>query len=153
MSGLFSENASPFAKFTPTSRAPMSPGAYVTAIASISAAVFPAFSRASFTTPIMLSQWRRLAISGTTPPYNLCSSICVATTELIISLPSRMIAAAVSSQELSIARISISFVLFSKFWCIYYFTSGLRDVRNSIARSMELRTCSISSLCSLPALR
>ena len=35
----------------------------------------------------------------------------------------------------------------------FYLTSGFLEVMNSIARSMELLTCSMSSLWSFPALR
>ena len=68
--------------------------------------------------------------------------ICIPHYNMLMShVPARMTAAAVSSQEDSIAKISI------------HFTSGFLEVRNSIALSMELRTCSISSRCNLPALR
>ena len=53
----------------------------------------------------MLSTCLREAISGTTPPYIACSGICEEMIEETISRPSRMIAAAVSSQLDSIARI------------------------------------------------
>ena len=44
---MFSANAAAFAKFTPTNTAPIRPGAKVTATASISSRVMPAFSSAS----------------------------------------------------------------------------------------------------------
>ena len=44
------------------------PGAKVTATASTSSIVLPASNRAFLTVALMNSQWRRLAISGTTPP-------------------------------------------------------------------------------------
>ena len=46
----------------------MSPGAAVTATASIPSSGTPASSSAPCTTGTMFSQWRREAISGTTPP-------------------------------------------------------------------------------------
>ena len=49
------------------------------------------------------------AISGTTPPYNVCKSICEDMTLDSASLPLTTTAAAVSSHELSIAHIFISF--------------------------------------------
>ena len=108
MSGFPAESASPLAKFTPTSTAPMSPGAAVTAMASASRTVRPACSSASAVTPQMASIWRREAISGTTPPYSLCSSTCVWMTEEQILRPSSMTAAAVSSQLVSILIIFIA---------------------------------------------
>ena len=48
--------------------APMRPGAKVPATASTSSMVLPASSRAFLTVALINSQWRRLAISGTTPP-------------------------------------------------------------------------------------
>ena len=55
------------------------------------------------------------AISGTTPPYNVCNAICDEITLDNTSLPFLTTAAAVSSQELSIARIKTSFsaIIFS----------------------------------------
>ena len=47
----------------------------------------------------------RDAISGTTPPYSACSSICEAITPESTRRPSATTAAAVSSQEDSTARI------------------------------------------------
>ena len=58
----------PFAKFTPTSNAPMSPGAAVTAMASMSESSQPASVKACFVTCSMHSACLREAISGTTPP-------------------------------------------------------------------------------------
>jgi len=49
------------------------------------------------------------AISGTTPPYTVCSAIWEYITLDNTSLPFLTTAAAVSSQELSIARIVTSF--------------------------------------------
>src|SRR5699024_8608641 len=53
------------------------------------------------------------AISGTTPPYREWVSICDEMTLEHISLPFFETAAAVSSQELSIPKIMISFFIFS----------------------------------------
>ena len=64
------------------------------------------------------------AISGTTPPYSVCSAICEEITLDNTSLPFFTTAAAVSSQELSIARISKSF--FSSILCLLkYKLNGL----------------------------
>ena len=65
----------------------------------------PAFLSASSTTGSTLSTCARDAISGTTPPYIACSGICEEITEEITCRPSRTIAAAVSSQLDSIAKI------------------------------------------------
>ncbi len=102
--GSPAERASPLAKFTPTSSAPISPGAQVTAMPSIWESCFPLWDRASCTTPVMASLCSREAISGTTPPNTRCRSIWEATTEESICLPSSTIAAAVSSQELSMPK-------------------------------------------------
>ena len=80
--------ASPLAYATPTTSAPTSPGACVTAIASRSAkgsgpsspSAAPARSIASSTTPTIASVCLRLAISGTTPPKRAWKSIWLATT-------------------------------------------------------------------------
>ena len=52
----------------------------------------------------MASMCLRDAISGTTPPYSLCSSTCEEMQSVSTSRPSRTMATAVSSQEDSIAR-------------------------------------------------
>jgi hypothetical protein len=54
------------AKLSPTSSAPISPGAAVAATASIST---PAAASALSVKRDMDSRWLRAAISGTTPPY------------------------------------------------------------------------------------
>jgi hypothetical protein len=105
ISGLPAANASPFAKFTPTSSAPIKPGAKVTATPSISLSLQLAFSSASSQTCTMLSACRREAISGTTPPYKRCSSTCEATMADSIFRPFSTTAQAVSSQEVSIPSI------------------------------------------------
>ena len=95
------------AKDSPVSSAPISPGSTVTATASMSARVRPAFSSALRVTPQTASVCAREAISGTTPPYSLCISTCEATTLESSVRPSSTTAAAVSSQELSKPRIRI----------------------------------------------
>ena len=54
-SGIPVASESPFAKFTPTSNAPISPGAYVTPIASMSESLQSASSRACLTTGTIAS--------------------------------------------------------------------------------------------------
>jgi N6-L-threonylcarbamoyladenine synthase len=58
-----------FPKVRPMSRAPMSPGWFVAAMASMPSRVHPASARAWVTTGIIHSVCFRLAISGTTPLY------------------------------------------------------------------------------------
>ena len=96
------------ASATPTSKAPTSPGPYVTPIASISSSVTPASVNAFLITGLIFSICFLDAISGTTPPYSVCIAIWVLITLDNTSLPFFTTAAAVSSQELSIARISTS---------------------------------------------
>ena len=113
MNGLSAAHAAPLANATPTTSAPTSPGAYVTATASRSLHVrratprwAAATSKHSSHTPQMASMCLRLAISGTTPPKRAWKSICDATTSATrFPVPSTM-AAAVSSHEDSIARMS-----------------------------------------------
>src|SRR5262245_38398255 len=69
--------------------------------------VAPAAASASPTTSPIFSRCSREASSGTTPPYFLCVAICEAMTFERTLTPSSMTAAAVSSHELSIPRISI----------------------------------------------
>ena len=112
-SGLSAAQAAPLANATPTTRAPTRPGAYVTPTPSRSDQVrrsmpkrCAATSRHSSHTPQMASMCLRLAISGTTPPKREWKSIWLATTsESRLPFPSTM-AAAVSSHELSMARMS-----------------------------------------------
>src|SRR5699024_11157449 len=66
--------------------------------------VMPACSSAWSTTRSHASTWARLAISGTTPPYSACRSICENTTLERMRRPFSITAAAVSSQEDSRAR-------------------------------------------------
>src|SRR5215470_17687287 len=74
---------------------------------SMSCKVAPAAASASLTTPLIFSRCSREASSGTTPPYFSCVAICEAMTFEWTLTPSSMTAAAVSSHELSIPRISI----------------------------------------------
>src|SRR5215813_8484805 len=67
----------------------------------------PAAANASPTTSPIFSRCSREASSGTTPPYFLCVAICEAMTFERTLTPSSMTAAAVSSHELSIPRVSI----------------------------------------------
>ena len=71
-------------------------------MASTSSRVLPASARALATVALMDSQWRRLAISGTTPPYSACSCTLVAMTLDSRVRPFSTRAAAVSSQVDSI---------------------------------------------------
>jgi hypothetical protein len=99
--------ARPFAKLTPTRRAPISPGAQVTATASISLFEMPAFFSASSESLPMTAAWLRDAISGTTPPYIACISACEKSSLESVSRPFLITATAVSSQDVSIAIIVI----------------------------------------------
>src|SRR5215510_14540840 len=91
----------------PTSREPTRPGPCVTAIPSMAWKFTPAVAKASPTTSLIFSRCSREASSGTTPPYFLCVAICEAMTFERTLTPSSMTAAAVSSHELSIPRVSI----------------------------------------------
>ena len=112
-SGMSFAKLMAFASATPTSSAPTRPGPYVTPMASKSSRVTSASFNASSMTWLIFSMCFLEAISGTTPPYNLCSSIW---DDMILDnmvLPFFTTEAAVSSQELSIARISTSSFFFS----------------------------------------
>ncbi len=106
--GLPRDHERAFAKDSPTSRAPARPGPWVTATASRSARVAPASRSARSTTGTIASAWARHASSGTMPPYCSCSSAWLATTSESTSRSPRSTAAAVSSQEVSMARIRVS---------------------------------------------
>jgi hypothetical protein len=97
-----------FAVWSPTSNAPTSPGAFVTAIPSMSSSVDAAFASAAWTTGTTFRMCARDASSGTTPPYRSCTSCCDATTSDRTVVPSSTIAAAVSSHELSSPRTRIA---------------------------------------------
>src|SRR5687768_6656642 len=104
----------------PTSNDPTSPGPSVTAMASRVSQLNCARCSASRTTGTMARRCSRDASSGTTPPYLPCVSSCAATTEESTVWASSTTAAAVSSHELSMARIRIpaailAFVLVREF--------------------------------------
>ncbi|MNY37076.1 hypothetical protein D3C86_1716090 [compost metagenome] len=103
MRGIFRACAMPLAKLLPTSREPSNPGACVNAMACKASLEIPAVFNAWSTTGTMCCRWVLDAISGTTPPYCSCT-VCVAMI-LLNTCPSLITEAAVSSQELSIARI------------------------------------------------
>src|SRR5438132_3084826 len=89
---------------TPTSRQPIRPGPRVTATASICSQRVPAVSSARSMTGINVCRCARAAISGTTPPKGACNASCDRITLDSARGPLAMTAAAVSSQEVSIAR-------------------------------------------------
>lgn len=93
----------PLATLVPTSRDPISPGPCVTAMAERSDEVILAFLRAVSITGMMLLWWALEANSGTTPPY--CSCTVWLAVMLARILPSHSMAAAVSSQLLSMPKI------------------------------------------------
>ena len=93
----------------PVAKLPGSPGPTVTATADNSSGVTPAFSNASLMTPFIATTCCLLAIPGTTPPHFACNAIWLDTTEDITVKSSCTIAAAVSSQDDSIAK-SICFL-------------------------------------------
>ena len=123
--GLFVAKLIALASATPTNNAPTSPGPYVTAIASISFKVTSASSSAASITWFIFSICFREAISGTTPPYNLCNSICEEITFDNTILPFFTTAAAVSSQDDSIPNIKVSGGLIGK-----VVNLGINDVNN-----------------------
>ena len=108
-----SDAASAFANDTPTSSDPTRPGPCVTAIAPSSPGLACASPSARSTTPQMSRTCWREASSGTTPPHSRWISTCDATTfERIAhgraaSPVSSTTAAAVSSQEVSMPRMSM----------------------------------------------
>ena len=79
-----------------------------------SSSVAPASPSASRTTGTTSSRWRATRAPGTTPPYGACSSACEATTFDRIAPVVVTTAAAVSSQDVSIPRISGSAALSSR---------------------------------------
>ena len=108
MSGMPSAAAALLAKFTPTSTAPMSPGAYDTATASSSDFFTPAAAIARSASREMTSTWLREAISGTTPPYTACRSACEKIWSVSTFRPFSVTATAVSSHVDSTDNISIA---------------------------------------------
>src|SRR3954453_7124062 len=111
MSGLPAAYAIAFAYVISTRRDPARPGPWVTATASTSSRVMPAWFSASRTTGTIARRCSREASSGTTPPYLPCVSSCDATIDESTRSPSSTTAEAVSSQELSIPRILTSLVI------------------------------------------
>ena len=96
--------ASILAALTPTSRAPTRPGVLMHRDAPISSSRTPAWRSASSMTGSSRCRWARAATSGTTPPKRACRSVCEATTLDSTRGSSVKTAAAVSSQEVSMAR-------------------------------------------------
>ena len=90
---------------TPTSNAPIKPGVYVTATRSMSFSDTEAAASASRMIGMRFFRCSRDASSGTTPPYFLWMSICEETM-LDRTMSSLSTAAAVSSQEVSIPRVT-----------------------------------------------
>src|SRR2546428_3833832 len=84
----------------------MRPGPPVTATALSSRGPIPARVTASCTTWSMVSMWRRPANSGTTPPKRAWVSTCERTTSASTEPSARATAAAVSSQDVSMPRIT-----------------------------------------------
>src|SRR5688572_13040327 len=99
-------NASPRAIWTPTSRAPESPGRLVTAMPARSPSATPARESAVSITGRAFFKWSREASSGTIPPYGACTRIWLSITSLRTQPRSSTTAAAVSSHEVSMPRTS-----------------------------------------------
>src|SRR5579885_1018059 len=125
---------------TPTSSAPASPGPRVTATAS---SVWPAASaaaRISSSSGTMFVRWAREAASGTMPPKGRWSSTWEAIRWLSIQRPSRTIATAVSSHEVSMARIRMV-LLRGQFVAIEGFgrqnVEALVGVQEHVAQALE----------------
>src|ERR687897_1301070 len=100
--GTSHTRASALAALTPTSNEPTNPGPAVTATASTSWSATPGVSS---------STWARLAISGTTPPYRAWRSIWLATTDDRTRVARSTTAAAVSSHDVSMPRITSAMAL------------------------------------------
>ena len=109
ISGIPVAKAIAFAYVSPTSREPARPGPEVAATASRLLQVMEARSSASRTTGTTARRCSRDASSGTTPPYLPWTENWLATTEERTHVSSSITAAAVSSQELSIARIRANY--------------------------------------------
>src|SRR5207247_5647242 len=101
--GLRNANAMASADLRPTINALGNPGPRVAATPPNWAAVTCASRRAVCVTGARLRKCSRVANSGTTPPYSAWSWICEETT-LDSTRPACTTAAAVSSQEVSMAR-------------------------------------------------
>jgi hypothetical protein len=100
----------------PTSKEPIKPGPRVNATALISFLEIPAFLIASATTGMIFLVCSLPASSGTTPPY--CSCIFWLAVRLETTFPSMHTAADVSSQDDSIANMTISGIIFGYFYRI-----------------------------------
>src|SRR5665213_305754 len=98
--------ARPAATPTPTSRHPARPGPRVTAMSSIPVGFAPAPSRARSRRCGSRSRWSRAASSGTTPPNSAWSSTCEWMTLARTRRPPATTATEVSSQLVSMARVS-----------------------------------------------
>src|SRR6266508_6556284 len=98
--------ASPSPTLTPTSRQPTSPGPRVTASRSRSAGATAALSRARSRRCGRRSRWSRAASSGTTPPNSRCRSTWEWMTLERMVRPSSTTATDVSSQDVSMPRVS-----------------------------------------------
>src|SRR3989441_1795912 len=106
VSGLDQAVARPSATPTPTRRQPTRPGPRVTATRSRSEGWTAAFSRAWSRRCGSRSRWSRAASSGTTPPNSRCSSTWEWMTLARIRRPSSTTATEVSSQLVSMPRVS-----------------------------------------------
>src|SRR5207244_8354897 len=98
--------ASALAALMPTSSEPTNPGPIVAATASRALPSTPDSTSTSATTGVSSCTWARLATSGTTPPKRACRSIWLDTTEDSTSEPLATTAAAVSSHDVSIPRMT-----------------------------------------------
>src|SRR3989338_7619783 len=114
MRGLFEARLKVLAASTPTRSDPISPGPTVTAMASIFSKFVSADLNASSMTGTMHLTCSRAACSGMIPPYFSCREADEETILDRISRPSRTTAAAVSSQEDSMAKI-VTDALLSEF--------------------------------------
>src|SRR5712692_6430663 len=101
----------PSATPTPTSRQPARPGPRVTAMRPTSSGPTPACSKARSRRLGRRSRWSRAASSGTTPPKSLCRSTCEWMTFDTTRRPSSTSATEVSSQDVSMPRVSASLSL------------------------------------------
>src|SRR5215207_11438300 len=109
--GTSHTRARALAALRPTSSEPTRPGPDVAATASTSWSATPASTSASATTGVSSSTWARLAISGTTPPYLAWRSIWLATTDDRTRVARSTTAAAVSSHDVSMPRITSAMAL------------------------------------------
>ncbi|GIS38724.1 MAG: hypothetical protein Ct9H90mP11_00440 [Acidimicrobiales bacterium] len=100
------KRANDFAALTPTRRDPIKPGPRSLRLNLNHDALFPASIKACAMTGVIRSTWARLATSGTTPIPSV--DIYLATDNRRKDcLPSATTAAAVSSHDVSIARLSL----------------------------------------------